>query len=71
MRKISSVCSLRRGRLRHRSAEGGEEGGLARFGGGDVLLLDVAEAAHAVRQARDLDGERVIVGDEAGGTGFK
>jgi TRAP-type uncharacterized transport system substrate-binding protein len=31
----------------------------------------VAEAAHAVRQARDLDGERVIVGDEAGGTGFK
>src|SRR5690348_2815593 len=56
--------SLRRGRRRRRAAEGGEQRRLALLGLRDVALLDVAEAAHLLRQPGDLDSERVVVGAE-------
>ena len=47
-------------------AEGGQQVGLARLGGGEMRRLDVAVTADVLGDRRDLDGERVVVVVEAG-----
>ena len=53
-------------RLRPRRAEPGEEFRFLRLGRVEVARLDVAVAADVLRDAGELDGERVVVRREAG-----
>lgn len=54
----------RRRRLVGGPPEGGQEGGAALAGKGRVGFLDVAEAADAVGEGGDFDGQGVILGAE-------
>src|SRR5580704_3731470 len=53
------------GRLQRRIAVGGEQVRFALLGRIDVLVLDVAEAAHRLRQRRDLQRDRMVALVEA------